>query len=136
MAYKALWELAPACLSYSVTLPPLLSPASPCTLSSKIIILLIFPHHSAFVHNVPSARNALTTPFYLSLNFLPSVLGLGRTFGKLSLTSLKIKWFLWTLPYYIKIICLCFLSVGLAHGIFLVNICRIEMSSISLLDFY
>lgn len=66
----------------------LLSSVPPCSLPSKIIVLLIFSHHSTFVHSVPSACFALTTLSYLPLILSPQF---RQNFGKFSLTSFRIN---------------------------------------------
>ena len=92
MACKTLQKLTPACPALSHT--PVISSAPPRSLPSKIVILLIFSHHSTFVHSVPSAYFTLTTLFYLPLILSPQF---RQDFGKFSLTSFKINEVHWNL---------------------------------------
>lgn len=92
MACKTLQKLTPACPALSHS--PVISSVPPCSLPSKIVILLIFSHHSTFVHSVPSACFTLTTLFYLPLILSPQF---RQDFGKFSLTSFKINEVHWNL---------------------------------------
>ena len=86
MACKTLQKLTPACPALSHS--PVISSVPPCSLPSKIVILLIFSHHSTFVHSVPSACFALTTLSNLPLILSPQF---RQNFGKFSLTSFRIN---------------------------------------------